>query len=302
MKKRWIALCVFVLIAAMLFGCGKSGGTTGGSAPAAPGGSAPATTPGGSAPATTPGGTPAAGSDLAYVKQQGELKIGITIYEPMNYYDANGKLIGFDTEFAQAVCKNLGVTPKFIEINWDTKEVELSAKNIDCIWNGFTITDDRKQSIAFSDPYIRNRQVAVIRAKDADKYKTTADMVNANIVAEQGSAGETAVQDDPSLKNAPYTAIDKQTDTLMEIKAGTADVAVLDYTLANSMVGPNTSYSDLMVVPNLALTAEEYGVGFRLGSDIVPAVNDQIKALTADGTLDTIAKKYDLTALLISNQ
>jgi len=288
-------LCVFVLIAAMLFGCGKSGGTT---PPPASGGSAPA-----NGSAAAPGGSaPAAGSDLAYVKQQGELKIGITIYSPMNYYDENGKLIGFDTEFAQAVCKNLGITPKFIEINWDTKEAELKAKNIDCIWNGFTITDERKQSMSFSDPYIRNRQVAVIRTKDADKFKTTADMVNANIVAEQGSAGETAVQADPSLKTAPYTAVDKQTDALMEVKAGTADIAVLDYTLANSMVGPNTSYSDLMVVPNLALTAEEYGVGFRLGSDIVPEVNAQIKALTADGTLDKLAEKYDLTALLISNQ
>ena len=297
MKKRWIVLCVFVLVAALLFGCGKgtNGGTGAGSAAA--GGSAPA-----GSNAAAGGSGAAAGGDLAYVKQNGVLKIGITIYAPMNYYDEKGKLIGFDTEFAEAVCQKLGITPNFIEINWDTKEVELKAKNIDCIWNGLTVTEDRKKSMDFSDSYIKNMQVAVIRVKDADKFKTTADMVKANIVAEQGSAGETAVQDDASLSTASYTPVDKQASALMEVKSGTADVAVIDYTMAKSMTGEGTSYNDLMMVPKLELSAEEYAVGFRLGSDIVPAVNEQIKALTADGTLDKIAAKYDLTASLISNQ
>ncbi|MDR2163372.1 MAG: transporter substrate-binding domain-containing protein [Clostridiales Family XIII bacterium] len=242
-------------------------------------------------------------SDIAYVKGNGSLKIGITIFAPMNYYDDDGKLIGFDTEFAEAVCAKLGVKPEFIEINWDTKELELQSKNIDCIWNGFTVTPERAQEILFTDSYMKNMQVAVIRAKDADKYKTVEDMAKANIVAELGSAGEEAVISTGSgLETAPYTAMPKQTDALMEVKAGTADIAVLDYTAAKSMVGEGTNYSDLMMAPGIELNAEEYAVGFRLGSDIVPEANKAIAELTEDGTLDEIADKYELTASLISNQ
>ena len=86
-------------------------------------------------------------SDLSYIKNKGAIKIGITIYAPMNYYDDSGNLIGFDTEFANALCGNLGVTPEFIEINWDTKEAELAAKNIDCIWNGLTVTEERRANM-----------------------------------------------------------------------------------------------------------------------------------------------------------
>jgi polar amino acid transport system substrate-binding protein len=242
-------------------------------------------------------------SDLAYVQGNGALKIGITIFAPMNYYDDASKLIGFDTEFAEAVCEKLGVKPEFIEINWDTKELELQSKSIDCIWNGFTVTPERAQDILFTDSYMKNMQVAVIRAEDADKYKAAEDMATANIVAELGSAGEEAViATDSALQSAPYTAMPKQTDALMEVKAGTADIAVLDYTAAKSMVGEGTSYSDLMMAPGVELNAEEYAVGFRPGSDIVPEINKVVAELTEDGTLDEIADKYELTASLLSNQ
>jgi polar amino acid transport system substrate-binding protein len=231
------------------------------------------------------------------------LKIGITIFAPMNYYDDDNKLIGFDTEFAEAVCEKLGVAPEFIEINWDTKEIELASKNIDCIWNGFTVTPDRAKEILFTDSYMKNMQVAVVRTEDAEKYKTAEDMAKANIVAEVGSAGEKAViATDSALRAAPYTAMPKQTDALMEVKAGTADVAILDYTAAKSTVGEGTNYDDLMIVPGVEFAAEEYAVGFRLGSDIVPEVNRAIAELTEDGTLDEIADKYELTASLLSNQ
>jgi polar amino acid transport system substrate-binding protein len=230
------------------------------------------------------------------------LKIGITIYAPMNYYDDDGKLVGFDTEFAEAVCAKLGVTPAFEEINWDTKEIELQSKTIDCIWNGLTVDADRAKQMLFTDSYMKNMQVAVIRAADADKYKTLEDMKGAGIVAELGSAGEKAVRNDATIKSAPYTAMPKQTDALLEVKAGTADVAVLDYTAAKSMVGEGTDYSELMMVAGVELAAEEYAIGFRLGSDVVPEVNNCIAELVEDGTLDEIAQKYDLTASLISNQ
>lgn len=175
--------------------------------------------------------------DLDYIKSAGTVKVGITIFDPMNYYDADGKLIGFDTEFAEAVFAKLGVTPEFIEINWDTKEVELAAKNIDCIWNGLTITDERRENMEFTDSYIKNMQVVVIRKADAETFNSIESLAGANLCAETGSAGETAIKDDAILAASPYTAMAKQTDTLMEVKTGTSDAAVLDYTLAKANVG-----------------------------------------------------------------
>ncbi|MBR5155547.1 MAG: transporter substrate-binding domain-containing protein [Clostridia bacterium] len=102
--------------------------------------------------------------DLAYVKEKGELIIGITLFAPMNYYEGE-ELIGFETEFAKAVCEKLGVKAKFVEINWNSKEIELNAKNIDCIWNGMTITEERATNMSISVPYMQNKQVMVSKTK-----------------------------------------------------------------------------------------------------------------------------------------
>ncbi|MDP4133234.1 MAG: transporter substrate-binding domain-containing protein [Bacillota bacterium] len=238
-------------------------------------------------------------SDYDYIKSKGELVIGYTVYEPMNYKDKDGKLIGFDTEFAEAVCAKLGIKPKFVEINWDTKEVELNAKSIDCIWNGFTINADREKNLDFTKPYIENKQVVVIKKDNADKFKTAESLSSANLVAEKASAGETAIKDDQNLSKAKYVPVGKQTDALLEVKSGTADAAVLDYTLAFSMVGEGTDYADLMIVKGLDLSVEEYGIGFRTGSDLVGKVNTTIDELKKDGTLKTIAAKYKLEPILI---
>ena len=176
-------------------------------------------------------------SDLEYVKGKGKLVIGYTVYDPMNFTNDKGEFVGFDTEFAKAVCKKLGVEPEFVEINWDTKEMELNSKKIDCIWNGFTITEEREENLDFTVPYILNKQVVVIRKADANKYKDTASLKDAKLVAEVASAGETAIKEDANLKSAKYTAVKKQTDALLEVNTKTADAAVLDYTLANAMVG-----------------------------------------------------------------
>jgi len=237
--------------------------------------------------------------DLAYIKDNGKMVIGYTVYEPMNYTDDNGEFVGFDTEFAEAVCEKLGVEPDFVEINWDTKEVELDAKNIDCIWNGFTITDERKENLDFSKPYIQNKQVVVIKADNAEKYTDTASLAEANIVAEIESAGEDAVANDAELKKATYVAVPKQTDALLEVKSGTADAAVLDYTLAFSMVGEGTDYADLMIIEDIALGVEEYGIGFRKNSDLTAEVDKIIDELLADGTMEAIAEKYELAPILV---
>ena len=104
-----------------------------------------------------------AASDLDYIKEKGKMVIGYTVYEPMNYTDADGNFTGFDTELATAVCEKLGVEPEFVEINWDTKVVELDAKSIDCIWNGMTLTDDIMANAATTKAYAKNAQVVVVK-------------------------------------------------------------------------------------------------------------------------------------------
>lgn len=143
---------------------------------------------------------PENGSDFAYIKAQGKLKLGYTIFEPIAYKDSDNKLIGFDIEVAEAVCGILGITLENVKINWDTKDDELNNKNIDCIWNGFTYTEERAKNVDFSAMYMVNRQAIVIRKTDAEKYNSYAAMKEAKFTAESESAGEETILDIISKK------------------------------------------------------------------------------------------------------
>ena len=229
-------------------------------------------------------------SDLSYVKGNGKLVIGYTDYAPMNYTDESGTFTGFDTELAILTCKKLGLEPQFVEINWDTKEVELNAKSIDCIWNGLTINDERKAAMEITRHYVKNAQVVLV--KEGTAYEGTASLIDKAVAAEQGSAGEDVIQGDDNLKQASYVPKTLQTECLMEVKAGTADAAVLDLTLAKTMTGKGTNYEDIKIVDYLA--EEDYGVAFRKGSDICAEVNKIFDEFLADGTMDKLAEKYGL--------
>ncbi len=185
------------------------------------------------------GGQTAQTDDLAYIQEKGTLKIGITLFQPMNYYDESepDKLVGFDTELAEAVCEKLGVTPEFVVIDWDQKVIELQSKNIDCIWNGMTILEELKENIDFSMPYSGNMQVCVVSRDNAQTFQSTADMTDAKIAVEAESAGQKAVEGDESLGQAELISVGAQSDALMEVKAGTADVAVIDAVMAYASVG-----------------------------------------------------------------
>ena len=254
-------------------------------------GSSAAATPASTANAASTESAAAADTDLAYIQGKGKMTIGYTVYEPMNYTDADGNFTGFDTELATAVCAKLGVEPDFVEINWDTKVVELDAKSIDCIWNGMTLTDDIMANAACTKPYAKNAQVVVMKADAA--YASTADLAGKTVVAEAGSAGETAISEDAGLSQAEDISKSVQTDCLMEVAAGTADAAVLDLTLATAMIGEGTDYADLAIKDEL--NAEEYGAAFRKGSDAAEAVNAAFDELKADGTMQALADKYSLT-------
>ena len=232
-----------------------------------------------------------AGSDLEKIQNAGKIVIGITDYKPMNYYEADGTITGFDTEYAQAVCKVLGVEASFIEIDWDNKEIELNAGNIDAIWNGMTYTAERDENMDFSKPYIINEIVVVVRAADADKYKTTEDLVSAKVVAEGGSTAEDIALGDEFISQSQFTPVDSLVSSLMEVAAGTADVSVVDSVMAKELVG-NGTYSDLIIVENINLADELLAIGFRTGSDLPAEINKITATLYDDGTMQALADKY----------
>lgn len=271
--KKWIAL---ILTALMLFGAFACAKTT---EPAAEATEAAATD-----------------DDFAYIQAKGTLVIGITDYAPMNYYDETGKLVGFDTEFAEAVCAKLGLTPEFIEIDWDSKELELAGKKIDCIWNGLTVTEERKANMDFTTSYLMNQQVVVIRAEDAATYTDTASLSGQVVVAEASSAGAAAIA--ANLPEADFTEVQAQSDALLEVKTGKAAAAVIDLTMANAMTGEGSDYSDLVIAP-IDMLDEEYAVGFRVGSTATEKFNAVFAELISDGTLAALAEKYELSDLLI---
>lgn len=241
-------------------------------------------------------------TDWEYIADKGEMVIGITYFQPMNYLDDNGNLTGFETEFATAVCEKLGVTPKFQVVDWDNKIIELQSYNIDVVWNGMTILDTLRENMDISNPYMSNRQVAVIRTADAGTYTDLASITNAALGAERGSAGERAIESTAELADNNYTALDAQSNVLLELKSGTIDVGFIDIVMATASVGEGTDYADLMVLDSVMIGDDEYyGVGLRKNSpETLKRINDAIKAVYDDGTLGKIAEKYGLTNALVA--
>lgn len=248
---------------------------------------------------TTSSGTGnTADSDWAYISGKGTMTIGITYFEPMNYKDANGELTGFETEFANAVCEELGVKPDFQEIEWESKELELNSKTIDCIWNGLTITDERKNTMDISTPYMENKQVMVCKKENVEKFAASAK--DAKVVAEAGSAGEEVAQGNDFFKESKYLAVDAQSKALLEVKSGTSDIALIDYVMSIGTLRDGSDYADLSVIESQSFSPEQYGIAFRKGTDTCAKVNEAITKLVGNGKLAEIAKKYNLSELLIA--
>lgn len=232
-------------------------------------------------------------SDQEYVKGKGTLVIGITDFEPMDYKDDNDEWIGFDADMAKAFGESLGVEVEFIEIDWDNKIMELDGKTIDCVWNGMTLTSEVTSSMECSNAYCNNGQVVIVPSDVADKYQDTDSLSDLTFAVEAGSAGEAEI----SALDLNYTSVKTQADALMEVAAGTSDAAVIDSLMAAAMVGEGTGYDKLTYT--CQLNSEEYGVGFRKGSDLAKALNDFFKKSYEDGSMMKCAETYGVQAAII---
>lgn len=235
-------------------------------------------------------------SDMEYVLEKGTLIVGITNFEPMDYMDESGEWIGFDADLANAFAESLGIKAEFVEIDWDSKILELDSNAIDCVWNGMTLTDEVTSSMECTDPYLMNAQVVVVPADVADDYQDVESLSDLSFAVEAGSAGEAEV----SALGLTYTPVSAQSDALLEVASGTSDAAVIDLLMAAAMVGEGTGYENLTYT--VSLNSEEYGVGFRQGSDLAAVLNDFFTQCYEDGTMQETAEKYGVQAALISAQ
>lgn len=232
-------------------------------------------------------------SDLAYVQEKGTLVVGITEFEPMDYQNADGEWIGFDADMAKAFAESLGVTAEFQVIDWDNKVMELDGKTIDVVWNGMTLTDEVTSAMECTNAYCNNAQVVIVPSDVADQYQDVDSVKGLSFAVESGSAGMAEVQ----ALGATYTEVSDQATALMEVASGTSDAAVIDSLMAAAMVGEGTSYADLTYT--VGLNSEEYGVGFRKGSDLAEKLNEFFKTSYDDGTMMQIAEQYGVQAAII---
>ena len=239
----------------------------------------------------------AADSDMAYVQSKGTLVVGITDFAPMDYQNESGEWIGFDADMAKAFAESLGVSVEFVEIDWDNKILELGSKSIDCVWNGMTLTDEVTSAMSCSNAYCNNSQVVIVPADKAADYADVEACKALSFAVEAGSAGMAEVE----KLGASFTEVKDQATALMEVAAGTSDAAVIDSLMAGAMVGEGTSYDSLTYTVSLnAEEGEQYGVGFRQGSDLADALSDFFNAAYADGSMQACAETYGIQAALIA--
>lgn len=232
-------------------------------------------------------------SDALYVTNKGKLIVGITDFEPMDYQNETGEWIGFDADLAREFAKSLGVDIEFAEIVWDNKVLELNGKVIDCVWNGMTLGEEVLAAMECSEAYCNNAQVVVVPADKAADYQTVESLAGLTFAVEAGSAGE-EVAADLGLNTTPVLA---QSDALMEVAAGTSDGAIIDSLMAAAMVGEGTGYEALTYT--VSLNSEEYGVGFRKGSDLAGMLNAFFADAYENGTIARLAEQYGVTAAII---
>ena len=294
MKKRMMAVILAAITGLSLAACGSSSSDSASTTAASAASTAAADTAATTAD-TTAATESSADSDVAYIQGKGTLIVGITDFAPMDYKDENGNWIGFDADLATKVAQDLGVEVQFEEIDWDNKILELDNKSIDVVWNGMTLNDEVTSSMECTEPYLNNAQVVVVPSNKADQYQDVDSLKDLSFAVEAGSAGETAAKEN----GFNYTSLTSQADTLMEVRSGTSDAAIIDLLMAGAMIGEGTSYDDL--THTVELTTEEYGVGCRKGSDLAAYINDEFDKFREDGSMESIAETYGVQDALVSD-
>uniref|UniRef100_I5AUL4 Periplasmic component of amino acid ABC-type transporter/signal transduction system n=1 Tax=Eubacterium cellulosolvens (strain ATCC 43171 / JCM 9499 / 6) TaxID=633697 RepID=I5AUL4_EUBC6 len=235
-----------------------------------------------------------AGSDVDYIKDKGTLIVGVTDFAPMDYKeDGADEWVGFDADLAKKVGEDLGVKVEFVEIDWDSKILELGNKSIDVVWNGMTLTSEVTNAMECTKAYLKNAQVVVLPKDKAEKYADKDSVKELSFAVETGSAGEEAAKDE----GFNYNSVESQANALMEVKSGTSDACIIDLLMAGAMIGDGTDFANL--THTVELTSEEYGIGCRKGSDLAAFIDKSLASYEKDGSLKELAEKYGVQESLI---
>ena len=211
-------------------------------------------------------------------------------FAPMGFRDDAGELVGFDIDLAKAVAEKIGYEVSFQPIDWAMKETELNSGNIDCIWNGYSITEERKTKVAFSTPYLDNAQL-IITLSGSD-IASKADLADKTVaVQKESSALDAVTADDIAASLKEIVEFDTNIDCFMDLEAGRCDAIVCDEVLARYIIKQRGE--DKYNILSDDFGKEEYGIGFRLtDTELVASVDKALEDLKADGTYKDIYSKW----------
>ena len=277
MKKRFVSAALAAVMALSMTACGSSN----------------------SAAETTAADTEAAESQAeettaeeAKTTDGGTLIVGFDQdFPPMGFVGDDGEYTGFDLELAQEVAKRLGLEYKAQPIAWDSKDMELESGNIDCIWNGFTMTG-REDDYTWTEPYMANQQVFVV-ANDSD-INSQADLAGKIVEVQADSSAEAALKEAPELTatfKELLTTADYNT-AFMDLEMGAVDAIAMDVIVAGYQI-EQRGESDKYVILDETLSSEEYGIGFKKGNEeLRDKVQGALDEMAADGTMAEISEKW----------
>ena len=234
-------------------------------------------------------------TSLTDVQAAGHFTLGLDAdFAPMGFTDDNGEIVGFDIDLAKAVGEKMGVDVEVKPIDWDSKDMELSSGKIDVIWNGFSITDERRQEVLFSNPYLSTKQSIIVK-KGSDITKK-ADLAGKKIALQDGSTSEDALKADTatyeSVGDDNISRFKENSQVLMEVDSGRADAAVIDEVFVRYYL-QKENLLDKYTVLEEGFDEEDYGVGGRKGDyPLMEAINKALDECKADGTTSEISQKW----------
>jgi polar amino acid transport system substrate-binding protein len=233
----------------------------------------------------------AADESLKKVKEKGELVLGLDdSFPPMGYRNENNEIVGFDIDVANEVCTRMGVELKLQPISWDAKEQELNSGNIDCIWNGMSVNEERKKAMNLSEPYMKNRMVLVV-LKDSG-YASKDDLKGKSIGVQNGSSAQEALENSDFAKTVKeIISYDTNVKGFMDLEAKGIDALCVDEVVANNFISQqNKNY---LVLDDSSFVDEEYAIGFRKNDQALrDEVQKIISEMKADGKLAEISTKW----------
>ena len=235
--------------------------------------------------------TAAADDSLAKVKAAGTLILGLdSAFPPMGFINDKNEIVGFDIDLAKEVTSRMGIELKLQPIDWSSNILELNSGNIDCIWNGFSISEERKAEVNFTDAYMQNRQVVIVRGDSG--INTLADMAGKTLCLQAGSSASDALASNADFKASLKEVVELSDNVtaFMELEGKTSDAILMDEIVAAYYITQNAK--DYKILDE-SLADEQYGVGFRLADQSLrDEVNNQLKAMAADGTLAEISNTW----------